>query len=65
MEALAAYTVEGAYADFTEDRKGCIKPGFFADFVILSGDIERTAPEKLHELHPITTICNGRITFSV
>ena len=64
QEALEAYTLEGAYAEFAEDKKGKIKTGFFADLVILSGDIEETAPDKLHELHPVVTICNGRITFA-
>ncbi len=52
-EAIEAYTVEGAYAEFKEDRKGRIKPGFFADLVILNGDIEAIAAEKLHALHPV------------
>lgn len=62
-EALAAYTVEGAYAEFTEDRKGRLKPGFFGDLVVLSGDIETAAPEALHEIRPVTTICGGRVTY--
>ena len=41
-EALAGYTVEGAYAEFTEHRKGRLKPGYMADLVVLSGDIEAT-----------------------
>ena len=64
-EALEAYTAEGAYAEFAEDRKGRLKPGYFADIVILSGDIEEIAPENISTLHPVTTICGGRITFSI
>ncbi|MEN9894205.1 MAG: hypothetical protein RIR97_57 [Pseudomonadota bacterium] len=63
-EALHAYCVEGAYADFSEDRKGMIKPGFYADLVIFDGDMESTDPQKLDELKPATTMCGGRITFS-
>ncbi|GLS31883.1 amidohydrolase [Neomesorhizobium albiziae] len=62
-EAIATYTVEGAYAEFAEDRKGRLKPGYLADLVVLSGDIEATPPERLHELHPVTTICGGRISY--
>lgn len=62
-EALAAYTVEGAYAEFAEDRKGRLKPGYLADLVVLSGDIQATAAEALHTLHPITTICGGKISY--
>ena len=62
-EALAAYTVEGAYAEFAEDRKGRLKPGYMADLVVLSGDIEAKAAEELHNLHPIITICGGKISY--
>ena len=49
-EALAGYTVEGAYAGFMEDRKGRLKPGYLADLVVLSGDLEAADPEQLHEV---------------
>lgn len=62
-EAIAAYTVEGAYAGFMEHRKGRLKPGFLADLVVLSGDIEAAAPEALHRIRPVTTICGGKITY--
>ncbi|MBZ9678786.1 amidohydrolase [Mesorhizobium sp. ES1-1] len=62
-EALAAYTVEGAYAEFAEHRKGALKIGYMADLVVLSADIEATAPETLHEIRPATTICGGKITY--
>ena len=28
-----------------------------------SGDLEATAPEALHEVHPRLTICDGAVTF--
>jgi hypothetical protein len=62
-EALAAYTFEGAYAEHAETKKGMLKEGFFGDLVILSGDIEKTPPDQIGTLHPLTTICDGRITF--
>ena len=64
LEALEAYCVEGAYAEFKEDRKGKLKPGYFADLVILEGDVENVLPEHLHSLGVCTTICGGRVTFS-
>ncbi len=62
-EAIAGYTVEGAYAEFMEHRKGRLKAGYLADIVVLSGDVEAVAPEALHEIRPVTTICGGRITY--
>lgn len=64
IEALEAYCVEGAYAEFAEDRKGMIKPGYMADLAILSGDMEAVVPENLHTIHPVVTICGGKVTFT-
>lgn len=63
QESIAGYTVEGAYAEFMEHRKGRLKPGYMADLVVLSADIEATAPEALHTVRPVTTICGGKITY--
>ncbi|RWQ42370.1 MAG: amidohydrolase [Mesorhizobium sp.] len=62
-ESLGGYTGEGAYAEFMEHRKGRLKSGFMADLVVLSADIETTAPEALHTVRPVTTICGGKITY--
>ena len=62
-EAIAGYTVEGAYAEFMEDRKGRLKTGYLADIVVLSADIEATVPEALHTVRPVTTICGGKVTY--
>jgi predicted amidohydrolase YtcJ len=62
-EAIAAYTVEGAYVEHAEDRKGRLKPGYFADFVLLSGDIEAVSPQEINSLSPVLTVCGGRVTF--
>lgn len=62
-EAIAGYTVEGAYAEFAEDVKGRLKSGFLADFVVLSHDIEAVAPDDLNTVRPVTTICGGKVTY--
>jgi predicted amidohydrolase YtcJ len=62
-EAIAAYTVEGAYAEHAEDRKGMLKPGYLGDFVLLSGDIESVARSEINTLSPVLTVCGGRVTF--
>ncbi|MCR6497694.1 amidohydrolase [Shinella sp. CPCC 101442] len=62
-DAIAAYTIGSAYAGFAEDRKGMLKPGYFADLVILDNDIEAIDPERIHEIRPKTTICGGRVTY--
>jgi predicted amidohydrolase YtcJ len=64
LESLAAYCVEGAYAEFKEDRKGKIKRGYVADIVVLNANIETVAPDELHNIHPLFTVCGGRVSFS-
>lgn len=63
-EAIAGYTVEGAYAEFAEDRKGMIRQGYLADLVILTGDIDAVSPSDIHELGIAATVIGGRKGFS-
>lgn len=62
-ETLAAYTRTGAWVEYMEDRKGVLKPGYLADVVVLSGNIETTPPADIASLSPMMTICDGRVTF--
>ena len=62
-ETLKAYTRTSAWVEFMEDRKGILKPGYLADVVVLSGDIEACAAEEIAALAPKFTICDGRITY--
>ncbi|KPF46185.1 amidohydrolase [Rhizobium sp. AAP43] len=62
-EALEAYTAIGAWVEFMEDRKGKLKPGFLADVVILTTDIETVDPDQIMDtVRAAVTICDGRIT---
>ena len=38
-QALSAYTQGSAYAEFAENRKGRLEPGFAADFVLVDRDL--------------------------
>jgi predicted amidohydrolase YtcJ len=62
-ETLAAYTRNGAWVEFMEDRKGMLKPGYLADIVVLSADVEATDFARLASVRPVTTMCDGRITY--
>lgn len=63
METLAAYTRTSAWVEFMEDRKGVLRPGYLADVVVLSGDIEAVPFDRLETLRPVMTICDGRVTY--
>ena len=44
-EAVKAHTINAAYCSFSEDRKGSIKVGKIADFVVMDKDIFSIDPE--------------------
>jgi predicted amidohydrolase YtcJ len=46
-EALAGFTTGAAWASFSEDRRGMLKPGFDADLVVLPVDPVEDPPEAL------------------
>jgi len=62
-QALRAYTQGSAYAAFEEKVKGTIAPGKLADIVVLSDDLFSIPPEKIREVHVLTTIVGGRVVF--
>ena len=63
MDAVAAFTSDGAYTEFAEAKKGRLKTGLLADVVVLDGDIETTPAAEVATIKPKVTICDGRITF--
>jgi predicted amidohydrolase YtcJ len=59
QEAIAAYTLGSAYAEFQEHEKGSIEPGKLADFVLLSQDVLAIAPAAIRDTHVLTTWLGG------
>jgi predicted amidohydrolase YtcJ len=62
-EALEAYTMGSAYAEFQEKEKGSISTGKLADMVLLSEDIFSIAPEKIRDVRVMKTFVGGRLVF--
>ena len=62
-EAVRAYTVGSAYAEFQEKEKGTIAPGKLADLVILSDDIFTSDKNAIRNSRVVLTIVGGRIVF--
>jgi predicted amidohydrolase YtcJ len=62
-EAVEAYTMGSAYAEFQEKEKGSITPGKLADMVLLSEDIFTITPEKIRDVHVLKTILGGKVIF--
>jgi predicted amidohydrolase YtcJ len=63
QEAVEAYTLGSAYAEFQEHDKGSITPGKLADFVILDGDILAVDPRAIRDVKVTTTIVGGRVVW--
>ena len=63
--ALRCYTVNNAYAGFHENKTGILKAGLLADFVLLSEDLFKIAPEKIRNVKVTRTILNGKTVYEI
>ena len=59
LEALRGVTINAAYQYFEEDRKGSIREGKSADFVILDRDPLQVPPDEIREISVLETIKDG------
>jgi predicted amidohydrolase YtcJ len=64
-QAIAAYTINGAFATFEEDQKGSIREGKLADLIVLSHDLFSIPPEDIHKARVTLTIVGGREVYRV
>jgi predicted amidohydrolase YtcJ len=62
-EAIEAYTMGSAFAEFQENEKGSITPGKLADMVVLSDDIFSIEPDKIRTARVVKTFVGGRLVF--
>ena len=62
-EAVRAYTLGSAYAEFQENEKGSIAPGKLADVVILSRDIFKIDPIEIEKVKVVLTVMDGRVVY--
>jgi predicted amidohydrolase YtcJ len=62
-EAVEAYTIGSAYAEFQEHEKGSVTPGKLADLVLLSDDIFHIKPEAIRNVKVEMTIVGGKTVY--
>ena len=62
-EAIEAYTLGSAYAEFQEKDKGSITPGKLADMVLLSHDIFTIEPAKIRDVRVLKTFVGGKMVW--
>ena len=63
-EAVEAYTMGSAYAEFQENEKGSITPGKLADMVVLSDDIFSVNPKSLPDVQVDLTMVGGKVVWT-
>jgi predicted amidohydrolase YtcJ len=62
-EAVEAYTMGSAYAEFQEKEKGSISAGKLADLVLLSDDVFTIPPDRIREVKVLKTFVGGKQTW--
>ena len=62
-EAIRAYTVGSAYAEFAEHAKGALSPGKLADLVMLDRDLYRINPADIDQARVLLTVVDGRVVW--
>ena len=62
-EAVRAYTLGSAYAEFADHAKGSISPGKLADLVILTRDIFNLDPAEIDQTRVRLTVVEGRVVY--
>ncbi|MFC1909195.1 amidohydrolase family protein [Chloroflexota bacterium] len=63
-EALRMMTIDAAYALFMEEKIGSLKPGKFADLIILSDNPLTVDPNSLIDFKVLMTKIGGRVEHS-
>ena len=63
QDALDSFTAAGAYASFEENRKGRIRPGMLADFIVLEKNPFLEPPSALRNIAILETHLGGRTVY--
>ncbi len=62
-QAVTAYTLTAAYAEFAELNKGSLEQGKLADLAVLSQDIFRIPAADLPKTESVLTLVGGKIVY--
>jgi predicted amidohydrolase YtcJ len=63
-DAIEAYTIRGAYLDFTEKETGSIEVGKAADLIVLDRNLFEIPASKIHEAKVLMTFLEGREVYA-
>jgi predicted amidohydrolase YtcJ len=62
-QAIAAYTVAGAFSEFEEKEKGKLVAGMLADFIVLDRDVTASSPDKVLATKVLRTVVGGKTVY--
>jgi hypothetical protein len=62
-DCIRAYTSGSAYAEFMDGKKGELKVGELADFVILSQDLTKIRPQDILKVEVLRTVVGGKAVY--
>jgi predicted amidohydrolase YtcJ len=63
-EAIKFYTLGSAYAQFMDNRKGMIRPGYLADIVITDKDLLTIPENEIMKTKVNYTITGGKVVYA-
>ncbi len=64
-QAIRAYTIGSAFADFADQQKGTLGPGVLADFVVLDRDVTSADPASVLGTKVLRTVVAGQTVYEV
>jgi predicted amidohydrolase YtcJ len=64
-DAIAAYTIRGAYLDFSEKETGSIETGKLADLVVIDKNLFEIPPAEIYKAKVVLTLLGGKEIYRV
>jgi predicted amidohydrolase YtcJ len=62
-QAIYAYTQASAFAEFRENTKGRLEPGYLADMVVLDRNIMKASPQEVLYTQVLRTVVGGKTVY--
>eukprot|EP00871_Galdieria_phlegrea_P000209 jgi/Galph1/1189/GphlegSOOS_G6051.1 len=60
-DAFSLYTENAAFAEYSENEKGCLLKGYLADFIILQHDVFSLSASDLLNVSVMATVMDGKV----
>jgi len=62
-DAIASYTINGAYASHQDEETGSLEVGKLADIVVLDNNLFDVEPVRISETHVVLTFLGGKLIY--